>query len=661
MILLTPHSLTQRQRVPVVSMGLVLKEVDTTASLVPQSMSGLNTESWLLDDTNPGKGIVYRVQSIKTDYGTNTPTIQLEHVIQCLGDQILFGEITAAMMGGGTTCTAKQAVQYILKRSSDWTLGKWETNNPSNAYKFDGDTLLDALETVKKTLDDCRWTYDLTVYPFKLNFIKKATANPCELRPGRNLVTVSRTIEKNGMYTRFFPIGKNDLHIPGEYVQKNTGTYGVKEKAEVDTSRETVEDLRAWANQRLKVHAQPRVNVVADGLNLSAATGEDLDKLTVLRPCKIPLEEFSTTIEEEIVELNYRDKVNEPENVRVTMANEQEDVLKILANEIKEGAGPNGSGRGGGGRGGARQAKEDNAWFEDTNEHVAMCARGIIGVDANGKVNWERLSRLDVDGGGIHGSVQQVQNGITVMEGRLELTESSFEATVQNIGGADGKITAASICLAINQAGSQAKISADHIILTGRTTINDVMGISDNSVNIKTKMRVNGEITTSSLSLRSGSDSMSINEASLSTTIKKAEITNNGKTLKLTPYRGDPINFEKAADLTGSWASGVFTAVSGDKSLVTSLAPAPGQATWEGNVVSIPIYATIGSSGVLHNTGKVATATKPDDVITYGTLSESGSNPGGADRYYDLDTRYAYHYFYVTVNGVSHRIVCRTS
>ena len=661
MILLTPHSLTQRQRVPVVSMGLVLKEVDTTASLVPQSMSGLNTESWLLDDTNPGKGIVYRVQSIKTDYGTNTPTIQLEHVIQCLGDQILFGEITAAMMGGGTTCTAKQAVQYILKRSSDWTLGKWETNNPSNAYKFDGDTLLDALETVKKTLDDCRWTYDLTVYPFKLNFIKKATANPCELRPGRNLVTVSRTIEKNGMYTRFFPIGKNDLHIPGEYVQKNTGTYGVKEKAEVDTSRETVEDLRAWANQRLKVHAQPRVNVVADGLNLSAATGEDLDKLTVLRPCKIPLEEFSTTIEEEIVELNYRDKVNEPENVRVTMANEQEDVLKILANEIKEGAGPNGSGRGGGGRGGARQAKEDNAWFEDTNEHVAMCARGIIGVDANGKVNWERLSRLDVDGGGIHGSVQQVQNGITVMEGRLELTESSFEATVQNIGGADGKITAASICLAINQAGSQAKISADHIILTGRTTINDVMGISDNSVNIKTKMRVNGEITTSSLSLRSGSDSMSINEASLSTTIKKAEITNNGKTLKLTPYRGDPINFEKAADLTGSWASGVFTAVSGDKSLVTSLAPAPGQATWEGNVVSIPIYATIGSSGVLHNTGKVATATKPEDTITYGTLSESGSNPGGADRYYDLDTRYAYHYFYVTVNGVSHRIVCRTS
>lgn len=659
MILLTPHSLTQVRRVPVVSMGLVLKEVDTTASLVPESMSGLNTESWLLDDTNPGKGIVYRVQSIKTDYGTNTPTIQLEHVIQCLGDQILFGEITAAMMGGGTTCTAKQAVQYILKRSSDWTLGKWETNNPSNAYKFDGDTLLDALQTVKRTLDDCRWTYDLTVYPFRLNFIKKATANPCELRPGRNLVTVSRTIEKNGMYTRFYPIGKNDLHIPGEYVQKNTGTYGVKEKAEVDTSRETVEDLRAWADQRLKVHAHPRVNVVADGLNLSAATGEDLDKLTVLRPCKIPLEEFATTIEEDIVELNYRDKVNEPENVRVTMANEQEDVLKILANEIKEGAGPNGSGRGGGGRGGARQAKEDNAWFEDTNEHVAMCARGIIGVDANGKVNWERLSRLDVDGGGIHGSVVEMQNGIGIMEGRLELTESSFEATVQAIG-SGGKITAASICLAINQAGSQANISADHIILTGRTKINDILAVEAGSVYIKSPLRVNGTVMTSGVDLRSGGSGITINDSLMAGVIKRAEIV-SGNQLKLTPVRGDPITFSKAIDRFDlGWVGGVFTAEAKPQNQSCWTEIAGGSPEWENGKVKIPIVARNSSApGTTVQTGKEVEATISWSYSTY--ASESSGQPSGGAKYYDLDTRYAYHSFYVTVGGESKLIVCRTS
>lgn len=488
MILLTPHSLTQVRRVPVVSMGLALKEKDTTASLVPENMNGITTESWLLDDTNPGKGIVYRVQSIKTDYGTNTPTVQLEHVIQTLKDRILFGEITPQMMGGGETCTAKQAVEYILRKSDDWTLGKWETNNPSNAYKFDGDSLLDALEEVGRTLEDCRWTYDLSVYPFRLNFIKKASANQCELRPGRNLVTVSKTIDKSGMYTRFFPIGKDDLHLPGGgYVEKNRELYDVIEKTEVDTNRETEADLRAWANQRLKIHAQPRVTVVADGINLADATGEDLDKLTLLRLCMIPLEEFGTTIEEEIVELNYRDKINEPENVRVTMANEQEDVLKILANEIKEGAGPNGSGRGGGGRGGARQAKEDHAWFEDTDEHVAMCARGIIGVDSKGNPNWERLSRLEVNEDGIYGEVQEVQNGVEVAKSRLEINERMIQAEVTRASAEEGRLssritqTASSITAEV----TRAKTAEGN--LSSRITIN--------AEGIATKVEKNGVIS----------------------------------------------------------------------------------------------------------------------------------------------------------------------
>ena len=443
MILLKAHSLTQVRRVPVISMPLVLKERETTASLVPESMSGITTESWFLDDTNPGKGIVYRVQSIQTAYATNTPTIKLEHVIRTLADKILFGEVTPQMMGGGTTCTAKQAVQYILQRSEDWTLGRFDYANVTNAYKFDGDSLLDALEDVSRTLEDCRWTYDMSVYPFKLNMIKKDKSNPCEMRPGRNLVTVTKTIDKNGMYTRFYPIGKDNLNLPGDgYIQKNTEFYGEVEKTEVDTSRETVEELQAWANQRLKIHAQPRVQIIAEGLNLSAATGEDLDNLTLGRACKIPLEEFSTTIEEEIVELNYRDKVNEPENVRVTMANEQEDIIKILAKEIKEGAGPNGSGRGGGGRGGTRQQAEDHAWFEDTNEHVAMCARGIIGVDADGNPNWERLSRLEVNEEGIYGEVVEVQGEMVIASTRIEQNARAITIEAQDRNAQDQAISA---------------------------------------------------------------------------------------------------------------------------------------------------------------------------------------------------------------------------
>ena len=657
MILLKAHSLTQVRRVPVVKMPMVLKERETTASLVPESMSGITTESWFLDDTNPGKGIVYRVRSIQTAYATNTPTIQLEHVIRTLADKLLFGEITPQMMGGGTTCTAKQAVQYILKKSADWTLGKFDYASVTNAYKFDGDSLLDALEDVSKTLEDCRWTYDLTVYPFKLNIIKKDKSNPCELRPGRNLVTVTKTIDKTGMYTRFYPIGKNDLHLPGDgYVEKNTGTYDTVEKTEVDSTRETEDELRAWANQKLKIHAQPRVQIVAEGLNLSAATGEDLDNLTLGRACRIPLEEFNTTIEEEIVELNYRDKKNEPENVRVTLANEQEDIVRILANEIKEGAGPNGSGRGGGGRGGAKKAKEDNAWFEDTNEHVAMCARGIIGVDAHGNVNWERLSRLEVNADGIYGDVQVIQTDQVLMEGRLELTESNFNATVQAIG-TDGKITAASICLAINNGGSSARISADHVILSGKTTINDVMTVSSGRVQIKTPLRVEGNAMVESLTLRGGGSGITLDDSDLATTIKSASV--NGNTLTLTPYRGDPINFSKATSLSGAWSSGVFTVTASPQgnSILTSLAP--GAATWDGRTGTLTIYATIGTSGAVYNTGKEVTVVYPASTWSYSNLSENNGGYSGS-KFYDLDTRYTYHAVTVTVDGESRTLVFRT-
>ena len=629
MILLNGHSLEQKRRIVPEKLSLTITERDSTASMVPDSLSGITVKSWFLDETNPGKGIVWRVKSNGNDFATETPTIELEHVIHILRDRILFGEITPEMMGGsGGKCTAKQAVQYILSKSSDWTLGSFGFDGVSNPYKFDGDSLYDALVKVTKSLKDAWWSYDLTAYPFKLNITKRSESVGTEMRCGRNLVSITRTQDTANMYTRFYPIGKDDLHISGNYVERNTGSYGVIEHVEVNSGLETEAELRRWANEKLDVHAQPLDTIEIEGLELADATGESLDRLRIGRVCRVPLPEYGTVIEEKITQIQYQDKLFAPEVVQVTLANAQEDIAQILADAIKEGAGPMGAG----GRGGARQEKEDHAWFEDTDEYVAMVAEKT-GVNELGED--ETLTGL-----------------IRVEAGKITQIVSAV--------GSDGKVTAASICLAIENGGSAARISADHISLSGRTTINDVMSVSSGRVQIKRPLRVEGDTMVETLTVRGGGSSITLNDSDLATTIKRAELTNSGKTLKLTPYRGDPITFEKAVDLTGSWASGVFTAVAGDKSLVTSLAPAPGQATWDGNVVSIPIYATIGSSGVLHNTGKVATATKPADTITYGTLSESGSNPGGADKVYDLDTRYTYHYFYVTVNGVSHRIVCRT-
>ena len=660
MILLDGHSLTPKRKVPAEAMSLQLRERDSTASITPADMSGIGTESWFQDDTKPGKGIVWRVKSLQTAYATNTPTVQLEHIINTLRDRIMFGQHKAAQITGNkdaTKCTAEQAVRYILSFQSDWKLGTFGYS-VSNPYKFDGDTLLDALEKVSNSLADPWWSFDTTKYPFILNIAPRQSGTVCKLLPGRNLTTITRSIDKSGMYTRFYPIGKDDLHISGDYVSKNEKTYGISCKVETDQSLETDAELRAWATSELNRHCEPTVTITADALELAEATGESMDRMTLGRICTIPLTEYDTTISERITELNYPDKEHQPEVVRVTMCNRRNDVARVIAEAIKQG--------GGGRRSATRQAKEDHAWFEDTNEHVAMCARGIVGVDADGNANWERLSRLEVNEDGIFGEVKSVKEGVVDAVSRIEQTERSISATVEAIG-EDGEISAASICLAIEKEGSKATISADHIILKGKTKINDVLTVIGTAAGFRkpviceSNLTINSKGTLNCYTIKlQGSNPITLKSTDLQKAVKEAKVENNQLKMKL--FNGDELTFSKATDLTGAWASGVFTATASPqgKTLTTSLAPAPGQATWEGGVVSIPIYATIGNSGVMHDTGKAATATIPPQSWSYGNLHEQDTQPAGAWAAFTLDTRYQYHYVYVTVDGTSRMILLRT-
>ena len=129
MILLSGHSLTHARRVPLESMSLQLKERDSTATITPADMTGITVNSWMMDDTEPGKGIVWRVKSISEAYATRTPTVQLEHAINTLKDIIMFGEHKPKDITGNnsaTTCTAEQTIRYILGKQGDWILWRFD-------------------------------------------------------------------------------------------------------------------------------------------------------------------------------------------------------------------------------------------------------------------------------------------------------------------------------------------------------------------------------------------------------------------------------------------------------------------------------------------------------------------------------------------------------
>ena len=468
MILLSGHSLTPARKVPLEALSLDLKERESTANMTPADMTGIDVNSWFKDDTEPGAGIVWRIRNVSTVFATKTPTIQLEHVINTLRDTILFGEVTPATITGNpkaTSCTAEQAVRFILARSADWVLGSFGYN-VSNPYKFDGDTLFDALETVTESLNNACWTYDTTVYPFRLNIVQKDSSVDSELRAGRNLSAITQTIDKSGMYTRFYPTGKDDLHLDGGgYVEMNANIYGVIDHVESDSSIDTKAELQRWATERLKNHCEPTVTIDVEGFELADATGESLDRLTLGRACRIPLPEYGTTIQERIVALSYPDKVHQPKVFKATLANNRQDVTKIISDAIKNGSG------GKSGRTYGKQSKDDHAWIEDTEDHVALCAESIIGRDPNG-VDWKRFSTIIVDGNGIHQRVEKNAGDIVTAFTQIDANEKRIVLEAQRATEAEGELSGKIIVQADRITAEVTRASAEEGRLSGRINVN---------------------------------------------------------------------------------------------------------------------------------------------------------------------------------------------
>lgn len=658
MILLDGHSLTPKRKVPLESLRIQLKERESSATMVPADMTGIGVNSWLQDDTEPGKGVVWRVKSINTAYATDTPTVTMEHVVASLKDRILFGEVTPATITGNknaTTCTAKQAVQYILGKSPDWTLGTFDYN-VTNPYKFNGDSLFDALETVSDSLEDAWWSYDLSVYPFKLNIKRAGSSVGSEMRAGRNIRTITRTVDRGGMYTRFYPIGENDKHISGDFVSKNESAYGLVAHVETDTTISTEAELRRWANERLAKHAEPTVTTEIEGLELAAATGEALDRLVLGRQCRVPLPEYGTTITERITELNYPDKVGQPEMVKVTLSNSRNDVTKIIADNMKQAA------RGGGGRGSAKRQKQDLAWFEDTNDHVAMCAIGIIGVDAQGKPNWTRMAQLVVDGTGIHSAVTDLQGDVKQHETRFDQDERKIGMVVGSYDSGGNYIKAGEICLAINNDGSSdATIEATKIHLLGETIAQTVSAdFIQSRVNLMNALRVKQLTVANSLYFESGGSTITGSlAADIFTGLRVADAGNNKYKLQALRVGAQSwtdlpnSTFSRAvASWDQSWSSGTFTVTAQPQNQNCTTTIEAGTSSWDGRTVTIYINARNSNSpSQAVPTGKSvqATYTQPKNGITL-TRQKQNSEPS-ADGTLSKITSNGWYLLTVTAGG----------
>ena len=662
MLLLKEHSLEPVRKVPVDSMPLNLKERESTATMIPADSTGITFGSWLQDETNPGKGIVWIVKQVGNDYNTQTDTFQLTHAISLLKGPKLFGEHKPARITGNskaTKCTARQAVNYALKQQADWVLGSFSYDSVSNPYKFDGDSVYDALQTVTNSLPDAMWTYDMSVYPFRLNIVKASEAVGSELRAGRNLRTIKRSLEEGGMFTRFYPIGKDDMHLPEEYISKNEKIYGRKDKIDQDQTLDTAEEMRRWAREELDRHAEPVWTFDVEGLELADATGEPLDRMTIGRICRAPLPKYGVMVQERIVALNYPDKIKQKEIFKATLSNNRAEVTKILGDALKK--------AGKGSRAAGRTAKEDHAWFEDTNDHVSMCAIGIIGVDATGKPNWVRMSELVADGTGIHSEVVDIQNEVKKHATRFEQDERRIGMVVGTYDSGGNFIKAGDICVAINESGdAEATINASKIYLLGQTIANTISAdyISTKMAAIPT-LNVNNVIAHSIRIPVGGSGALSpvATETYVSGSVYNLRFQRSGNTYTLqkqslgTTGWQDVGSFSRATTLSGAWSGGVLTVSASpqDQEMTFGLFDLRNaDITWSGTAGTITVYANVNGDETRRDTGKrlhvnapfsgvsLAKAYTLTDTVYYGRLYDAAGNALTSGNYYWYGSSYNY-------------------
>ena len=469
MVLLEEKSLNARDKFQPERLSLQLTERTSTATMtVGPGAPEMTVGDWMKMEDGPAAGIVWRIKSIDDQMDTETRTVSLEHIINTLKDRIIIDEVKPEYISGreGVNPTNGDTARFILENwQSTWVLGGVADGEVRNPYSFNGENLYSALEKVSGAIEDCFWHYDMSKYPFRVDLVYLSRNVVSEMRTDRNIRTLRRTIDRTGMYTRIFPIGKNDLRISGGSISMNTEIYGAIHKTETDQSLETEEALYWWAYNKLRKHCYPVVTITISGLDLAEATGEELDHLRVGYMCRVPLPEYNTTIIERVTKLSYTDVIGEPENVTVTMSNRQEDTATITSviNSMASSAS-------GAGRAAATKAGEDHAWFEDTEEHVAMVAEAIIGTDEDG-VDWSRVSSVVVDGEGIHQRVIKAQDDIIANEGRIEINENRILQEVTDRKNADGELTGRITVQAdrITQEVIQRKGDVD--ALSGRITV----------------------------------------------------------------------------------------------------------------------------------------------------------------------------------------------
>ena len=365
---------------------------------------------------------------------------------------------------------------HLIKGVRPWMLGTCaDTSTIKKSINYD--SLLELFESIVEDGSDYYFTYDQTVWPWRVSLVQKSSEVASEFRLSRNIEKCKIKDNDSELCTRLI-LNVNALatntdinkqqNVSVMRTYDNTAAqavYGIITKtADIDTEDSLpggpFPEADRWAANFMARRAQPQVQIQIDGSILAGITGDTWDESRIGTMCRVALPDYAESISERVVSVNYPDLYGTPDKVSVSLANalpKFSSSVKSITRSIARTAR--------GGRGSARAQKDFKLHFEYADEA--------------GNILKQAGMQLDPDG------------LLVYADDNVNMVGARFNVQADKIGMVVGTnehgnyVKAGEIALAINSTTgeSTAMINATHVNISGTNTVHALAGDLEHDAN----------------------------------------------------------------------------------------------------------------------------------------------------------------------------------
>lgn len=332
-----------RLRPSSLTLELNLSPLSTAQMTLPDGEADVMVRDMIELFAPTGSVGTYRVSELQKVRGIGGKvSVYLEHAFTTLADSLAAGVV--AMTG-----TVAEVIDTLLDAQTvkHWVLGDCDIPvDYEMIYEYTDDNLLKAIMGVLELLPEGYVPeFNTRVHPFVMHIRKVEEDAFCEARLSRNIASLQETIDAHELCTRVYPYGAGEgtdrIELTGltgqKYMEADTiNAWGIVERTFVDENIYDAMVLQDVAKKYLDKHKNPVHSIEIDGFDLSAATGEELDRFRLGRMCRVPLPTYGVTINDRVISKRYPDVYNKPDKVIVTLANKLRNIGDEIASLFRE-------------------------------------------------------------------------------------------------------------------------------------------------------------------------------------------------------------------------------------------------------------------------------------------------------------------------------------